>query len=388
VLPIRQGGWHHQGARLGAARASLLLAVSFANDLDGAGLVDVRYSFVQLAVTHDGGKSWQAAGGLLPGFPASPSSSIAPSQSIAWTSPTGGYAWDSTELLQISDGGRHWRRIPSPTALATPTLTFVSALGDTLWASFDCRSSTSGCAKPLWSWNAGSGWQAIPIPVGSAGAFVTDIVRTSAGTDLVLIDTIADGDLADTGGSLLESRDGGSAWTRRPVPCGSLTVRGSHGNSEMTPGAGSVALASAGQDSGTTIALECLGGGGAGFQALSFWSLSSMAPGNIWHLQSDNLAGYSGGRLPDVSSAPRSGYAADLAQTPGTLWLALGRSVPYRSTDDGRIWHEVPAMVSAGAGGGGSIDFVDPEHGWCLYHGVGLWSTSDGGQTWRLLPSS
>jgi photosystem II stability/assembly factor-like uncharacterized protein len=228
----------------------------------------------------------------------------------------------------------------------------------------------------------------IPIPVASGGALVTDIVRTSAGTDLVLTDTTAGGDPAQRVGSLLESRDGGSAWTHRPLPCGSITIRGSHDSTEMTSGPGSVVITSAGPDSGTTIALECLGGGGGGFQALSFWSLSSVAPGNIWRLQSDNLAGYSGGRLTDVGTAPRSGYAADLVQTPGTLWLALGRSAPYRSTDDGRMWHEVPAMLTAGAGGGGSIDFVDPEHGWCLYHGVGLWSTGNGGQTWRLLPST
>jgi hypothetical protein len=86
------------------------------------------------------------------------------------------------------------------------------------------------------------------------------------------------------------------------------------------------------------------------------------------------------------------GYASDLVATPGSVWIALGRSPPYRSTDDGRIWEEAPELGTEVAHdvlkdstlGPGIFDFVNARDGWCLYWE--LWRTTDSGATWTRMP--
>jgi len=365
-----------------------LIRVSFGDQLDGAALLTLYpdncstppSACVQLAVTTDGGLSWQAEGGFLP----LASTVLSDVGAIDWASPAFGYAWSSSDLLRIDDKGQ-WQRIQSPPGLVSPSIQSVSVLGDSLWVAFLCGGPTSQCTRPLWSWRSRSGWQPVSLPVQPAGSRPVEIVRPSDRTALLLSSISG----TDQAGSLFESNDGGSTWTRLALPCGSLTRKGSNGTIHATATPDSVALVpgASGAPTSADLVLECVGAAGVGYQALSFWSRHSLSAG-IWQLQSDNVPS----DLPAVGVAPSMGYASDIVATPGSVWIALGRSPPYRSTDDGHTWEKPPELGTEVAHdvlkdstlGPGIFDFINARDGWCLYWE--LWRTTDGGAVWTRMP--
>jgi len=81
------------------------------------------------------------------------------------------------------------------------------------------------------------------------------------------------------------------------------------------------------------------------------------------------------GRLP-------IGEGADLTVNGGTIWAAVNRSTLYRSDDGGITWKTV-GVKTQGTFTSGEATFVDPEHGWVVYFGLGIWRTTDGGSTWH-----
>ena len=89
--------------------------------------------------------------------------------------------------------------------------------------------------------------------------------------------------------------------------------------------------------------------------------------------------------LPKVGTPP-SGEAGFLSAGDGEFWVAVTRSTLYASEDGGLDWHTVGVTTQA-EGGSGSIDFLGKD-GWCLYHGLGLWHTTDGGKIWREMGAS
>ncbi len=351
---------------------SRLWSISFADPIDGAGLFSVTSTSgsagTQLAVTRDGGRRWAAIGKLLP-LPddeTDASAGIAEvSTSISWSSSTQGYAWDATMFMRTSDGGRHWTRVPFPRLLGLPRLTAVSVFSGQAWVGFDCGRATvtEECTNPLWSWSTAAGWMAVPLP--ATGWPIVEIVRPSSSEALVLG--------MGPSGLLLVSDDGGSTWSRRSLPCSSLANRGP---SVVVPTPSPASIVSV----GGTLVLECVsvGGVGGGYQPMSFWSRS--ADSATWQLQSDNVTRQGS---PRVGIAPR-GYGAPLSMTPGTVWMPAGRGGLWRSKGDGRVWTQVPALKPTTSAGGGFVYFVDGMHGWCLYYPYGVWSTSDGGMSWRL----
>lgn len=354
------------GTRVSPSR---LWSISFANPVDGAGLFSVS-SGTQLAITDDAGQSWAAIGGFLPlpeDDPDDTAGIARVSTSLAWSSPTQGYAWDATLLIRTSDGGRHWNRVPPPRAVGAATLTAVAVFSGRAWTSFDCVAAVAarGCATPLWSWSSTAGWVPVPLPTRSP---IVEIVRPSASEVLVLGATPT--------GSLFVSDDDGETWSRRSLPCASFAV----GRPVFAPTPSPASVV----EIGSTLVLECAaaGGVGVGYQPLSFWSLA--AGSRAWRLQSDNVT------TPGSSPVgiPPEGYGAPLIATNGTVWMPSGRFGLYFSTDDGRVWTAVPALEDARSTGGGSVDFADARHGWCLYNPYGIWVTSDGGRTWRLSDGS
>jgi photosystem II stability/assembly factor-like uncharacterized protein len=351
--------------------ASQLWSISFANPVDGAGLFSVGSSgsgsTTQLAVTDDAGRSWAAIGGLLPLAEDDPDDDAGiarASTSLAWSSPTQGYAWDATLIMRTSDGGRHWSQVPPPRAIGSATLTAAAVFSGGAWFSFDCPPTVAAgrCTTPLWSWSATAGW--IPVPLPAASSPIVEVVRPSASEALVLG--------ATPSGWLLVSEDDGATWSKRALPCSSLASL--QPVVAPTPSPASVVAV------GNALVLECAaaGGVGGGFQPLSFWSSTTDA--TTWRLQSDNVTPQGS---PQVGTPPE-GYGASLSTTPGTVWMAAGRGGLYLSADDGHVWTAVPALEAARSVGGGSVVFVDASHGWCLYNPFGVWLTSDGGVSWRL----
>jgi photosystem II stability/assembly factor-like uncharacterized protein len=71
-----------------------------------------------------------------------------------------------------------------------------------------------------------------------------------------------------------------------------------------------------------------------------------------------------------------------------TAWMANDREDDLVTHDGGVIWTHgaLPPDYFGGAGGAEGIGFVDSQHGW-TFAPDGIWTTSDGGITWHLLPS-
>jgi hypothetical protein len=127
-------------------------------------------------------------------------------------------------------------------------------------------------------------------------------------------------------------------------------------------------------------------------QPASIWSLAAFSSGDSWRLQADDLRGDDIVKEAPVGTLPEQGDSAgSLAQTPtpGVLWQDDGQYGPTRSTDGGHVFAFVnrwdgptPSIERVGA----HVQFVDAEHGWCLFDEAGgLWRTSDGGQVWSEL---
>jgi hypothetical protein len=364
-----------------------LLAISFYNVVDGAALVAPPADQpVQIAVTHDAGRSWIALGGVLP---LSSGQSVS---SLAWTSASGGFAWGDSSLVQLYDGGRHWRAILNPPGIGSTSFTSVSVLGDSIWASLTCATNcpnTMWNPSSVWSWSSTTGWTPLSVSSRLGGAFVPEIVRLATGTDLVLAQAPTVGRVGEPSGYLFESADGGASWTRRALPCGDLT--GLDGTKpqqrfEVTPDPSAVAQVV--RSLVGAIVLECQGQSFMHLQPASIWSIASLEPGNSWKLQSDDLAvaGLLYPHVPRQVGVAGWGWAAVLAQmpTPGALWLEGGHGGISRSTDEGKVWQPVPALAN-GIRVGAVLDFVDARHGWCLapqQGAEGLWSTTNAGATW------
>jgi photosystem II stability/assembly factor-like uncharacterized protein len=135
-----------------------------------------------------------------------------------------------------------------------------------------------------------------------------------------------------------------------------------------------------------TVVLECAGWGeeADGFEPLSFWAHPLPLDRGRWLLESNNTGSAWGPGSRVVGQAPASGYGMAMVTSATGVLLGLGRQSPQRSTDFGRTWRTIPQLFTPGEDGDPSyIEFVDAEHGWCLFEGIGIWRTVDGGLVWH-----
>ena len=356
-----------------------LLDVQFADAEHGFALA-VHRGDVLLAVSSDGGASWQVRNNRLPsGFG---SGSAFPGQ-FEFVGSTG-YLWGArsapgTPLWTSHDDGATWLEAP-----IGPYVYDVSAIDLDVWAlSGTCPLSMTATAAACsvdveQSLDGGASWTSLGspsvVPPGTAMRQI-ELARITKIRSYVL------SNLAGADGSstwlLHFTSDAGAAWTTRPAPCGGPFTDGAEVAASSTD----------------DLWLLCGTQATSGEQSKQLYR--SDDGGLTWQLG----ASATGLATPPPSSVPPdplplAGYIAPFTvghrnlavASPTAAWLFPSRADLYKTEDGGSSWVPVPDLSAAGFadGGQGNITFISATQGWICEYGVGLWQTNDGA-TWHSL---
>ncbi len=314
--------------------------------------VSLRPQPVRVAVTGDGGRSWQVTGTAAPAGPprASPSGEelVAGSPQRLWA------VVGSGRLVDTGDAGRNWRQATFP----GPVLQLLRS-GDELW-SLSCPHVASpnaplACRPQLWHAPIDSGiWTQVTVPGLTAQA--PEYVDMAVTEDRrVLLSLMTAGRTAT--GELAISTDAGVTWRTRLEP---------RWDGHACTFGGALAGAPP-----TTFWLLCVGTGAAGSSPKGL--LQTTDSGSTWTTVS---AVPSLTRKPPPGSISVSEPSALAAGSVDRLWLAVTNGLT-QSDDGGRSWSVVPTAVDPG-GWPTTIAVLDAQHAWLLAPGAGLWSTTDG----------
>jgi hypothetical protein len=314
---------------------------------------------LQLATTSDGGHTWTATGGLLPDANKALPSEVNVAPHLVFPTPTLGYSWDQGEVDVTQDGGAHWEVLPDPPGLSGPyRIGPATVVSSTLWVSYASYCPGLCPFGDVASWAPGVGWtQRL-----SAELVIHAMTATSSQVEL-LATPMSDAEASvGVGQFMYIGTDGGGGWH---IP-GIFTC----------PADSSVVDAMAGVSS--TVLAECVGSFEAGWAARSYWLTTDN--GATWTMQARDAA------EPSMKAGtPPWGEGGFLAYNDGTFWIAESRGSVYGSVDNGLTWRAV-SEIDTGVSDAGTVTFAG-QNGWCLYHGFGLWGTTDSGSSWQLLAS-
>jgi photosystem II stability/assembly factor-like uncharacterized protein len=314
---------------------------------------------------------------------------------IQFTDATHGYLWDGAPssdgalpLWVTSDGGQDWTQAP-----IGPVVSDVSAVGSNVWAVvgtcfISVSTPQSSCLVNIEvSTDSGSTWSssALAPPVSESSALSmsdqdVELARMTLDHAYVLSFEPNGAGLKSSSGRLVYTADGGRTWQPRIDPCPPYIDFGEQIAGSRT----------------RDLWLVCASQASAGTQAKAIYR--SFDGGMSWTLASAANAPVLSGNvvLPAGGGLPIGGYVtpyslghenlAVLSAT--TAWLFPDRTGVFETTDGGRRWEPVSALVRAGLAGDGTgnVTFVDATHGWVCETGTGLWRTSDGIDWKRLGP--
>jgi hypothetical protein len=315
--------------------------------------VGVQRQPVRLAVTSDGGRSWQVTGPTLP--LGSLRGGVAAEQ-LAATSPADVWALVGRgRLVATHDGGSDWhvQAIPNPVVEIATGQDFVWALSCPPVAS---RKFSLACRPQLWrTRSANDPWMHVALPrmTAQASSFVQFAITANGSA---IVQTLPA--RSRHGGELLISHDAGLRWITRPDP--------SWDHNKCDRGAGaSLTAAPTG-----TFWLLCIGNGAAGSSTKGL--LRSTNTGETWTTVS---AATSFTERPRPGSIPLEEPSALAAGSETRLWLSLTNDLA-KSSDGGQYWTSVPGVDT---GGWTTVfDVLSASQAWLLAPGAGLWRTTDG----------
>jgi photosystem II stability/assembly factor-like uncharacterized protein len=269
-----------------------------------------------------------------------------------------GWGLIDNALLVTHDSGVTWASVPLPDA--SVDLSTGSIFFDAKTAYFLVPASDGKTGLFLATTNGGGTWQVTPVPfVHGRLSFVNTIV----GFVYEILD-------ANTGNiAIYQTLDGGQTWGRlydqaTPPSDGSLPTTGvKNGMSFIDPSQGWIGFSSTTQG-----------------EILLYRSNDS---GRSWHKQDlplpENSDAYQVTVLPPIFI--RENYVDGLLPVDFSL-LETGASnrIFYFTHDSGNTWTPGAAIPD-----GGVYTFIDANTGWA-WGKRGLYFTSDGAQTWLLLP--
>jgi photosystem II stability/assembly factor-like uncharacterized protein len=267
----------------------------------------------------------------------------APPSAIAFPDPGTGFAALGTTLVKTTDDSQTWTQVATFDAAITH-LDFPTP--DQGWAVTDTQ-------QLLRSKDGGRTWQNE-----NRLAKQVDFVSPTHGFTL-------------EGGALFATKDGGQTWTQTGTsPCGSAGERWSRAFSFISPQDGWIACASQ---------------GGTGMQAKSVYRTRD--GGASWDLTA-NAPFPANATDGKVGQIPAGGYLSSLFfldEQHG--WLGLSRGALFTTTDGGVTWKGVDGPMGQYERFIGGIQFLTPDRGYVIDHGI-LYATADGGQTFTpLLPA-
>jgi hypothetical protein len=354
-----------------------LVDVQFASAQDGYALAIHRNELL-LAVSSDGGATWQVRNDQLPAKVESNPNAAGQLEFVGFT----GYLWGASTAsgapLWIShDQGASWKEAP-----IGPYVLDASAIGLNVWAlTGTCpgqpSTNVSSCSIELeQSLDGGETWTALvppTVPITVSGSFVprqSELARITRTRAYVLTNEAGSAETFP-GWNLEFTDDGGASWTSRSAPCEGAFADGAEVAASSTDDLWLLCGSQASAGSQSKELFRSKNGGRS-------WSLTTSATG----------VGTLGPRTVLPNSLPLMGYVAPFTVGHHNLsvlssteaWLFPTRAGLYATTDGGSGWSSVTDLADAGFGngGGGNVTFLSPTDGWICEYGVGLWHTTDG----------
>ena len=270
-------------------------------------------------------------------------------------------------LFQTGDGGRTWRRVPSP-----PVEALEPSAGTVVRVIYNHGGCPGPCTRIVQEATAGSAtWHTllrILAVLSASQAVAAQVIRR--GTAVIYIPVY--GNLAAGAGTqhtvIFRSTNGGTSWQQLADPCGG-TGQNVHDAAGLAAGPGGflAALCEPRTGTGTTFVLTSPGYG-------SSWSPPRPVPGGTRHYLS-LIAAASPARLVLATAAPTG-------SGPFAYRLAL-------STDGGLRWSTAvtgTGQINPQAPGAAFLGFEDSQVGRWISDARHIWTTRDGGLHWHRQP--
>jgi len=356
-----------------ATSADRLTKIAFLNSSVGYGLFIRQGTATCQAVvasTTDGG----AVFGSLTAVTSWACPNAAPASQLAFDDHGDGFLYGPA-LFVTHDSGATWTQLPQAGVVLS-----VEALGSSVWAVETSCPTPSTFQQPcplrlLESTDGGRSWDTVPAPstARSAGLATgqTYLIRLTTGTAYLASNPPFTGEGSSATAPLWFTGNGGRTWSAREVDCG----------------IGSLMDAISAAPDGTLVAV-CASQPSAGSQPKS--TVRSTNGGRTWTTTTPCPHSSSLTFGCTITQPLSFGYLGEIdAVTGATVFLVGGRSSLLVTHDGGVSWHVVHPVIGDTSDGSWDVSFFNRLDGVVLgsnpqdAEAVSIWSTSDGGTTWR-----
>ncbi|MHB1988633.1 MAG: sialidase family protein [Acidimicrobiales bacterium] len=333
-----------------------------------------------LARSLDGGRRWYLAGASFP--------FAAGYAEVQFISVLTGYAFGPAGLAVTHDGGSTWQAGAS----LGGTLERIIPIGDNVWATYAVCHGPPEAATPCnvrlaVSKDGGLRWH-----TAARGSPLTEAI---SGGDVLARDTLDEAYVVSygvSGGGLAMTPDSGRTWRRLPDPCSKwrtvdmAVLSGGQlwmicGGAPVLGGTASAKAVLRSYDYGERWVLQSSTGFGPPIADLGAGAKDTAPtrPAGPGH------NGRSARGRGVVGQLWYSGQLSELATiSPVTAWIGVSGVGVLVSFDSGKNWQLATDMRASEHGVGVGVTFNDAVHGWAIDFHQGVWATSDGVH-WRLL---